>query len=184
MPETQGPRIRPAGSLAAAFVDHHQRLMHYILRRVTDRQDAKDLMQEIFEQLVRAQRANLTEVVRDPVKYLYGIAANVVSDHLKRTGQQRRRVVVDSEVLDSLNEQLANACPDYLAERLSDERSLERALTSLAPTHREVLVLTSRDGLSYAEAARQLGISVDTVKKYAYEAKVQLRMRWKRESPR
>jgi RNA polymerase sigma-19 factor, ECF subfamily len=184
MPETQGPGIRPAGSLAATFVDHYLRLMHYILRRVSDRQDAKDLMQEIFEQLVRAQQANLTEVVREPVKYLYGIAANVVSDHLKRTGRQRRRLVVDSEMLDSLNEQLANACPDYLAERLSDERSLERALATLAPTHRQVLVLTSRDGLSYAEAARQLRISVDTVKKYAHEAKVQLRMRWKRDDMR
>lgn len=181
MPDSQGPGIRPAGSLAATFVDHHLRLMHYILRRVSDRQDARDLMQEIFEQLVRAQQASPTEVVRDPVKYLYGIAANVVSDHLKRAGRQRRRLVVDSQILDSLHEQLAHACPDYLAERLSDQRSLERALASLAPTHRQVLVLTSRDGLSYAEAARQLRISVDTVKKYAYEAKVQLRMRWKRD---
>jgi RNA polymerase sigma-19 factor, ECF subfamily len=178
MPETQ----QSAGSAAAVFVHHHLPLMQYFLRRVADRQDAKDLVQEVFEQFVRAGRANTAEVIRDPVKYLYGIASHVVYDYLKRAGKQRRRVIVDSEVLDSLNEQLANACPDYLAERLSDERSLERALAGLAPTHRKVLVLTSRDGLSYAEAAQQLGISVATVKKYAHEARVQLRMRWKRDA--
>ena len=183
MTKTRGVKKPPTAS-ATVFVDYHVRLTQYIVKRIDNPEDANDLVQEVYEQFVRADRARCADVIKDPLKYLYGIAAHVVYDHLKSAGQQRSREVVDSEMVESLNEQLLNARPDYLAERLSDERSLHRALAGLPKTHHRVLVMISRDGLSYSEVAQALQLSLDTVKKYAHQAKSQLRTQWKRDDGR
>jgi RNA polymerase sigma factor (sigma-70 family) len=66
---------------------------------------------------------------------------------------------------------------DPMPEQL--ERQLENALRELLPTHLAVLLLHKRDGLSYEAVAERLGISVHTVRKYLYQARTQVRARWK-----
>ena len=53
---------------------------------------------------------------------------------------------------------------------------LNRALIKLPPTHRLVILLVKRDGLSYAEASRTTGLSVHTIEKYLVEARALLRL--------
>jgi DNA-directed RNA polymerase specialized sigma24 family protein len=49
-------------------------------------------------------------------------------------------------------------------------------LRKLPPTHRLVILLVKRDGLSYAEAARATGLSVHTIEKYLVEGRAMLRL--------
>jgi len=52
---------------------------------------------------------------------------------------------------------------------------LEYVLRQLPPMYRAVLLLRKRDGMSYAEIAQKLKLSVHTVKKYLARAVVQCR---------
>ena len=167
-------QMQKAVVLTAFEPSNIQRLTKYVLRRVRNETDADDLVQEVYIAFKRALDADRETVIRDPLRYLFGIARNKVSDHL--TQIQRSRVTFDSATVDKVSEQAAKALPDLLAEQLSQERVLRRALLCLPQTQRRVLQLTSIEGLSYDEAAAALEISVHTVKKFAYEAKAKLRI--------
>jgi RNA polymerase sigma-19 factor, ECF subfamily len=154
-----------------------QKLMQYIAKRIPNPADVDDLMQEVFARAL-GRRA---ELVEDPIGYLFGIAWNVIADFRKVSGD-RRCVVFDSSVVESTAEQPpdavvgAAAAQEALVSQIDAERAVAKALSQLPATHKKVLLLTIGDGLSYAEAAAELHLSVHTVKKYAYQAKAQIRM--------
>ena len=153
-----------------AFRDHSAALYRFLLRRVNRPQDADDLAQEVFTRLIRVKN---TDLVRDPQAYVIGIAANVLYEYRHRRAQDR--VVFDSSVADDIAEnQSAPTLPDV--ERMVLRDSLNRALSSLPPTHRLVLLLVKRDGLSHREAAQASGLSVHTIEKYLVEARARLRV--------
>ncbi len=133
--------------------------------------DIDDLVQEVFTRLLRVRD---TELVRDPLAYLFGIAANVAREFLQRRYQDN--VMFDSEVADRTPAHAEHLMDGGLAERLELRDQLNRALIKLPPTHRLVLLLVKRDGLSYGEAARATGLSVHTIEKYLVEARALLRL--------
>ena len=62
--------------------DHGDDLLRYISRRVRTSADARDIAQEAYVRLLRTERKDL---IRDPMPYLYRIAANVLYEfELKR----------------------------------------------------------------------------------------------------
>jgi DNA-directed RNA polymerase specialized sigma24 family protein len=62
--------------------DHGTDLLRYISRRVRTSADARDIAQEAYVRLLRTERKHL---IRDPMAYLYRIAANVLYEFaLKR----------------------------------------------------------------------------------------------------
>ena len=155
----------------------HQRLMLFISQRVRNPADRAELMQEVLTRALRRP----AEEIKDPLSYLRGIAWNVVSDFF-RTKRERGAVIFDSTLADGSAEQprdcVANALADQeaLTAQMDAERMIQKTLGRLPPTHRKVLLLTMGAGLSYEGAARNLNLSVHTVKKYAFEAKAQIRM--------
>ncbi|MDP9083490.1 MAG: sigma-70 family RNA polymerase sigma factor [Pseudomonadota bacterium] len=139
-----------------------------LVRRLRHTQDADDLAQEVFARLLRIKDA---ELVLDPRAYLLGIAAHVVGEFLQR--RQREPVIFDSDMTDECAGQTAtHAC----AEQLKLQNRLDLALARLPTTHKLVLLLVKRDGLSYTEAAKSSGLSVHTIEKYLVEARARLRL--------
>jgi len=154
-----------------------QRLMQFISQRVRNLADRAELMQEVLARALKRP----PEEIRDPLSYLRGIAWNVVSDFFRRK-RERYGVVFDSTLADGSAEQPRDAVAHALADQealtaqMDAERTIHEALRHLSPTHQKVLLLTMGAGLSYQEAARNLKLSVHTVKKYTHEAKAQIRM--------
>ena len=154
------------------------RLMRYIERRIPNPDDADDLMQEVLK---RALQAKSPQLIEHPIKYLYGIARHVICDFTK-AGVGGARVIFDSDLADSIAEQSldavsdARAAEEALAAQIDHERAVEQAIKRLPSTHRKVLLMTMRDGLTYAQAAKALDLSLHTIKKYAHQARAQLRM--------
>jgi RNA polymerase sigma factor (sigma-70 family) len=154
-----------------------QRLMQFIAQRVRNPADRADLMQEVLTRALKRP----AEEIKDPLKYLRGIAWNVLSDFF-RNKRERGAVIFDSTLVDGSAEQPRDALPNALTEQealtaqMDAERMVCVALGRLPLTHREVLLLTMGAGFSYEETARTLRLSVHTVKKYAYEAKMRIRM--------
>lgn len=154
-----------------AFRDHSVDLRRFLLRRVGNAHDADDLAQEVFTRLLRIRDA---ELVRKPLAYLLGIATHVVHEFVQR--RRHDRVLFDSEIADSLPENPEHSANHGLAERLGLQEQLDLALTELPPTHRLVILLVKRDGMSYGEAAHATGLSVHTIEKYLVEARALLRV--------
>jgi RNA polymerase sigma factor (sigma-70 family) len=160
----------PAAHVAAAFQAYAPRLHAYVLKRLRRRADAADLTQEIFERFLRIDRL---ERVRQPLHYLFGIAANVVSD--AQLARQKSPLTYDSEALPSLAARSSDGSVADPADRLGLAQELESALALLPDTHRAVLLLVKRDGLSYEEAARALDLKVSTVTSYVFEARARMK---------
>jgi len=165
-----------ARAAGTAFRRYGAELHRYLRRRLAKPQDAEDLSQEVFLRLLRIAD---TELIHNPQAYLYGIASNVVREYHMRANREQQRLSFDLESLEELEDVSGAALPDDFAEQLHVQRTLERAMSRLSPTHRAVLLLLKRDGMSYEEAARASGLSVHTVEKYFFQAKAQLKLMYR-----
>ena len=155
----------------ALFARYATALRRYLVRRMRRPGETADLTQEIFVRFLRKQ--DRPEVIREPLAFLFGIAANVIRE---QAGTQRAELVaLDSELAD---EAITNAEPDAAVreeERANLQGDLARALRTLPANHLAVVLLVKRDGLSIAEAARQTGFAEGTVNVYLCEARWKLR---------
>ncbi len=161
---------RTAGWVAAVFEKYQAELHRFLVRRLRAGQDSDDLAQEVYLRLLRLEKS---EIVQQPQAYVYTIASHVVSQFRMR--RERGVVTFDSRAADEAAERPAGPANDELVERIGSEAEVERILGLLPPTHRAVFVMCKRNGQSYVDIARQLGLSVHTVKKYIHEATVRIR---------
>jgi RNA polymerase sigma factor (sigma-70 family) len=162
---------------ASAFVEESYQkygpeLRRYLNRRLRDRQDARDLAQEVWRRLLRIR--NTSEVV-EPLAYIYRAAANVIAEyHMLRC---RDCVAVDSDAMQYAADHPAELSHDDMAEQLVRQAELQRILAAMPRTYREVLLLRIQDGLSYAEIGKQLSFSPKTVEQYFFRAMTMVRKR-------
>lgn len=155
----------------AIAVHYRYELHRYLLRRLGRAQELDDLKQEIYMRLLRLDPK---ECLKEPLAYLYTVASNVVADYTIAE-QQRGHVTADSDALGEWANDPAKALPDDLAERMSLERQLDKALKELPPRQAQALVLHYQEGLKCAEIAKRLGLSESSVDKYLTRAKVRMR---------
>jgi RNA polymerase sigma factor (sigma-70 family) len=167
-----------ANLASGAFRTYAPALHRFLLRRIRRPQEVDDMAQEVFARLMRVERADF---IRKPASYLFGIATNVVREFRIKASHDQERVTFDSEMVDHLAERSSEAQADDMADRLSLQRQLEWGLAQLPRTHRTVLLMVTRDGLSHEETAKATGLSIHTVEKYVTEARARLKlMPWDR----
>jgi RNA polymerase sigma factor (sigma-70 family) len=157
---------------AWAIAVHYQCELHrFLVRRMRRRDDVEDLKQEIY---VRLLRMNEDDVIKEPLAFLYTVAANAVSDH---TIAERKHnlVTVDTKVVEDWADDPKMALPDDMAERMSLDRQLRKALAELPRLQAEALVLHYQEGLYRDEIAKKLGLSPKSVAKYIARGKSRMR---------
>ncbi len=167
-PGTEGPGLE----------QYQAELHRYLARCLRQRQDADDLLQDVYVRFLQSPHQAL---VRQPRAYLYRIASNVVAE--LNLQLKRRPVTYDSQAAEQglENESAANVWSDALGEQLHQHRQLQRMLQQLPKPYRAVLLLRARDGLSYEEISVRLDLAQQTVKKYLFRALAQFRAaRWER----
>jgi RNA polymerase sigma-70 factor (ECF subfamily) len=139
------------------FVARHKtHLFRHIHRRIRDPHRAEDLTQETFLRLFRAARAGGYTGQARVVTWLFNIAGNCVTDHLRAEGL-RASVRVVREQADSQDPL------DAAAEREGESR-VRRLLLELPEEQRVVVELKILDGLTFGEIAELLGCPIPTVK--------------------
>src|SRR5271169_6256842 len=154
-------------------VTHEQsRLRNFIRRRVPDPRDAEDILQEVFYELVEANR--LLMPIEHVTGWLFRVARNRITDLFRKKKPENLSDAVaagDEESL-TLEDLLPSpdAGPDALYARsvLLDE--LEDALDELPDEQREVFVGHEIEGRSFKEMSAESGVSVNTLlsrKRYA-----------------
>jgi len=159
--------------ISAAVATQRTRLRDFIRRRVPDPADAEDILQEVFYELVEANR--LLMPIEHLTGWLFRVARNRISDLFRKRralrlgdalvgGDDGERLRVE-ELLPS-----PEAGPDalYLRRLLLEE--LELALAELPAEQRDVFVAHEIEGRSFKELAAASGVNLNTLlsrKRYA-----------------
>ena len=159
---SQQSESKPDSLVERLAEDHGDDLLRYISRRVRTSADARDIAQESYVRLLRMERKDL---IRDPMPYLYRIAANVLYEFELKRREDLTGLMRWSTEFRAQNDQVAPPTGAD-AESLALKERLESVLRQLSPTCRAVLLLHRNEGMTYEEIAAQIGISASMVKKY------------------
>jgi RNA polymerase sigma factor (sigma-70 family) len=155
-------------------------LKSFIQRRVANREDAEDIVQDVFYQLIKTFEANPIEQVAG---WLYRVARNMIINKGKKKREEKLPVYQYDEGGDILNEfskvlfndDAPTPETEYLRSLVWQE--LETTLSELPPEQREAFELTELDGLPVKEVANAVGISVNTLLSRKHYAVKHLRKR-------
>jgi RNA polymerase sigma factor (sigma-70 family) len=149
------------------FDDAERDLLAYALRRVERPEDAADVVAETF--LVAWRRLDDVPRGEQARLWLYGVARRQLAN--QRRGQLRR-----SQLADRLRDELPAAVAAATAGD-EDERAgaVRAALQRLGEPDRELLMLSSWEGLSPAELAAVLDLSAVTLRSRLHRARKRLR---------
>ncbi len=131
-------------------------LVRYAARQLGDVELARDLVQEAFIQVWERRRGWRPR--GSARAYMYRIVRHQVIDEKRKQGV-RRRWAERQQQLDAPRP--ATPAEEFDAKVLAD--AFEAAVASLPDRRREVFELVFQRGLSHAEAATVLDISVQTV---------------------
>jgi RNA polymerase sigma factor (sigma-70 family) len=156
------------------------RLRNFIRRRVPDAGDADDILQDVFYELVEANR--LLMPIEHVGGWLFRVARNRITDLLRK---KKPELFSDAAGVDDDGERLnfedllpsPEAGPDALYARsvLLDE--LEFALDELPEEQREVFIAHEIDGKTFKEIAAETGAGVNTLLSRKHYAVLHLRER-------
>ena len=145
-------------ALLRAYLEHEKDLLRFLVKRLGSRSLAADIAQDLYLKLHRGD----DEGIRDSRAYLFSMAANLATDHLRV--EQRRAEIRADEI----------AVAWHRNDRLNPERhALGRAeldymkaeIAKLDPRCRQIFYLNRYEGKSQAEIAEALGVGLTTVYK-------------------
>jgi RNA polymerase sigma-70 factor (family 1) len=136
------------------FVRYYSRLCCYVYRLLGEKEDAEDVVQELFLTLWNNRKK--IAIVENVSGYLYKMARNLALNHIRTQTNYKT-------ILDNQEEQL----PYYEENSLETEEfrmALYDCINLLPGRCKEVLLLHRIKGLKQKEIADQLSISVKTIK--------------------
>ena len=168
MSETQpsGPNLSSGeDALVRTYLARRETLVRFFAARVGQRA-AEDLAQELYLKL--ASRSETAEA-ENPLALLYRIATNLMLDRVRgerrsaaREGAWRQAAHVSLGGEDVADEPAA----DEAAASRQRLRQLVDAVAELPPQMQRAFRLHKLEGLSHAETARAMGLSVKSVEKH------------------
>ena len=149
--------------------EFHKRLRAYVSRRVNS-SAVDDVVSEILLRLVRSQ-VKMDEA-KSPVAWIYRVAANVITDHYRRSASEKR--LLETVFVERSLEDLTVDSDDTAAS-LAD--CLIPMIKSLPAPYDQALMLTEIDGVSQTDASSQLGLSVSGMKSRVQRGRQKLKER-------
>src|SRR6266849_5749408 len=167
--------------ISEIIAEERFRLRNFIRRRVPDPRDAEDILQDVFYELVEANR--LLMPIEHVTGWLFRVARNRIIDLFRKkrvetSGSDPVAVSDEGEALlleDVLPSPDAGPAEAYARTVLLDE--LEEALDELPEEQRDVFIAHEIDGYSFKEIAARTGVSVNTLLSRKHYAVLHLRER-------
>jgi RNA polymerase sigma-70 factor (ECF subfamily) len=157
---------------------YRQRVWRLAYNVVRDREEAWDVAQEAF---IRAYQA-LPSFRGHSAFYtwLFRIVMNVASDRVRSRAARGRafgteRVPEEEWDRVMMDKPAGDQAPDEAAATAQDRERISQALQSLSPQHRDIIMLSDIEGLSYKEIAEVLDIPMGTVMSRLHNARKRLR---------
>lgn len=164
--------------------ENEPQLKAFIRKRVSNKADAEDILQDVFLQLVKTVDETLNPIEQVSA-WLYQVTRNTIINRGKKKTEEELPIYSTSEGEEVLqdfaeflfNEESPSPETEYMRSLVWDE--LELALSELPPEQKEAFELMEIDGLSAKEVAEATGVSVNTLLSRKHYATKHLRIRLK-----
>ena len=153
------------GAFEVLFTRYNSRLLGFCQSMVKSRQDAEDVLQEVFTNAHSAMLADERKINVRP--WLYRIARNRCLNHL------RKAVPEGQDSMDVLPHSNGITTAEHVQNR-EDLRQLMADVETLPETQRTALLLREIDQLAYEEIAQAMGTTVPSVKSLLVRARIGL----------
>ena len=141
----------PHSQVHALYTDHHGWLQSWLRKKLGNTFDAADLAQDTFVRLLAGQHP---PTIAQPRAYLTRIAQNLLANWCQRQALERAYL------------QALAPSPEQRLLILQTLHEVDAMLDALKPQARRAFLLSQIDGLKYEDIARELGVSLVTVKRY------------------
>lgn len=154
---------KETGPMVETFVANHRELLRYVERRVGNRAEAEEILQEVFVRSLGHQG----EIRESTLGWIYRVLRNAVVDHQRRDAVAQRRLeafaaeVADPESEDELT-RVACRCVGELA-------------STLKPEYADVLQRVEIEGVAVKDYATAAGISASNAGVRVFRARKALR---------
>lgn len=164
--------------------ENEPQLKAFIRKRVSNKADAEDILQDVFLQLVKTVDETLNPIEQVSA-WLYRVTRNTIINRGKKKTEEELPIYSTNEGEEVLqdfaeflfNEESPSPETEYIRSLVWDE--LELALSELSPEQKEAFELMEIDGLSAKEVAEATGVSVNTLLSRKHYATKHLRIRLK-----
>ena len=146
-------------------------LLNFITRRVSDRDSAEDILQDVMLRIHR-HADELTDGWAVGA-WIHAIARNAIIDHYRRAVVRRERPTGSELELERPTPPGPEPGPAEARAELA--ACLEPLLAQLPAIYREALQLTDLDGLTQADAAAHVGLTTSGLKARVQRGRTQLK---------
>jgi RNA polymerase sigma-70 factor (ECF subfamily) len=164
---------RAADGDAAAFQTFYDRtsakLFGIIARIVIERQEAEDVLQEVYVTVWR-KAATFDPARASPITWVATIARNRAIDRLRARPSGRH-----APVEDALHLADDGPAPDAHLSHTQDAARLGAALAKLEPRHAAAIRACYFEGVTYDELAAREGVPVGTLKSWVRRGLIRMR---------
>ena len=134
---------------------YRESLLYHAICIVKDRDEAYDLVQEVFIRAIREERL-FTPDFRIKA-WLYRVTSNLCFNLVRN--KKRRSAILDAAKMSDRSD------ADQLSDIFSDERRTEvlKAISTLSEEHQNILMMRYYNDLSYKELSEVLDVKLGTV---------------------
>lgn len=177
---------KSAEDISTQVEEHIPKIKNFIRNRVSNKEDAEDILQDVFYQFVKTLQSTL-EPIDSVSGWLFKVSRNLIINKKKKKKETELSEMWHDEEGD-LIEEYADLLFPSADEADSPESKLVRsivweelnkALLELPQEQREVFELTEFEDFSLKEISEQKGVSVNTLLSRKHYAVKHLRKRMK-----
>lgn len=158
----------------AAFAEIFNRydalLFNFAYKKVRDKDEAKDILQEVFVRLWNNR--SVLELKISLHSYLYRAVLNKTLNLFRHQGIRENHVLALQQMIEETAQE-----SDYSIREKDIERLIELEVAALPPKMKEVFELRKKQFLTNKQIAEQMGISEQTVETHMKRALRVLRTR-------
>lgn len=160
---TVNPSLQTRDSLITdLYQAHNSWLMGWLCRKLGCRFDAADLMQDTFSRVL--QKDDLTDI-KEPRAYLTTIAHGLMVNHVRRRD-------IEAAYLEEISQlpQAEAPSPETINIMIETLTRIDEMLDGLPDKVRNAFLWFQLEGLSHAQIAERLSVSVSSVRQYIAKA--------------
>lgn len=147
--------------------ENQSKLKSYIRKNVSSDEDAEDILQDVFYQLVKHMYNEDDDPIEQVSGWLFRVAKNIIINKSKKKREESWPTKgEDDEALAEFSKILFNddnPTPDMVYMRALVWEELEEALAELPIEQKEAFELTALDGLPVKEVAEIMEVPVNTL---------------------
>ncbi len=152
------------------IIENNKANVRNIIRLIT-KETNEDLEQEVF---VRVWKNKDKYTEKGSLRsWINTIAKNISKDYLRLASRRHEQnTTSDNEVVNAIKD--TKVTPELRLQSKIREKRIIKAIDSLRPKLREVIMLCDIEGYTYEEVATTLGVPIGTIKSRIFTAKKEL----------